>query len=292
MTSMADSPELSAALTESLRQSPLLRDLSAAQVRAVIGAARLRQVARDGFLFQQGDLASALHLLLAGRLRILQVTPEGQQVLLRVVTPGEVCGGIGLLENTTRWPAWAAPCRPSKPCPTSPQSTTSPCRTSSTSCAGNRIPGDKPVKITDAFLGEHATLYAQFNYLEQATPAAEALAIVQSLAAGLNATLASHAHLEDELLFTALDPYLGPMGPLAVMRMEHDQIEGLLERIPAAQDLRQAQGLLQQTVQLARSHFAKEEQVLYPIAEQALDQARLAELAVQWAERRGVYVAR
>lgn len=148
------------------------------------------------------------------------------------------------------------------------------------------------MKITDAFLGEHAVLYAQFDYLEQATPAAETLAIVQSLAAGLAATLASHAHLEDELLFTALDPYLGPMGPLAVMRMEHDQIEGLLGRIPAAQDLRQAQGLLQQTVQLARSHFAKEEQVLYPIAEQALDQGRLAELAVQWAERRGVYAAR
>lgn len=148
------------------------------------------------------------------------------------------------------------------------------------------------MKITDAFLGEHAILYAQFNYLEQATPAAETLAAVQSLAAGLAATLASHAHLEDELLFTALDPYLGPMGPLAVMRMEHDQIEGLLGQVPATQDLRLAQALLQQTLQLARSHFAKEEQVLYPIAEQALDQGRLAELAVQWAERRGVNVTR
>ena len=146
------------------------------------------------------------------------------------------------------------------------------------------------MKITDALLGEHAMLYAQFDYLAQATPAAESLAVVHSLAAGLTATLASHAHLEDELLFSALDPYLGPMGPLAVMRMEHDQIEGLLDRIPTTKELRQAQGLLQQALQVARGHFAKEEQVLFPIAEQALDQGRLAELGVQWAERRGVAI--
>lgn len=103
---MADSPKLSAALTESLQRSPLLHDLNAAQVRAVIGAARPRQLVRDGFLFQQGDPASALYLLLAGRLRILQVTPDGQRVLLRVINPGEVCGGIALLEDAA-YPASA-----------------------------------------------------------------------------------------------------------------------------------------------------------------------------------------
>lgn len=146
------------------------------------------------------------------------------------------------------------------------------------------------MKITTAFLGEHAMLYAQFDYLTQAAPAAESLAVVQSLAGGLSATLATHAHLEDELLFSALDPILGPMGPVAVMRMEHDQIEGLLDRIPAAADLRQAKSLLQQTLQVSRVHFSKEEQILFPLAEQVLDEDRLAELAVQWADRRRVTI--
>lgn len=146
------------------------------------------------------------------------------------------------------------------------------------------------MKITDAFLAEHAILYAQFDHLTQAGPAAESLAVIQGLAAGLTATLASHAHLEDELLFSALDAVLGPVGPVAVMRMEHDQIEGLLDRIPAAADLRQGQGLLQQTLQVARIHFAKEEQVLFPLAEQVLDQGRLTELAMRWAARRGVTI--
>lgn len=147
------------------------------------------------------------------------------------------------------------------------------------------------MKITDAFLAEHAMLYAQFDYLQQATPAAANLAVVHSQAATMTATLASHAHLEDELLFTALDAQMGPMGPVAVMRMEHDQIEALLEQVLAAQDLAAAQRLMQQTLQLARIHFAKEEQVLFPMAQQVLDERTLTQLAGQWAQRRGVPVS-
>ncbi len=144
------------------------------------------------------------------------------------------------------------------------------------------------MKITDAFLAEHAMLYAQFDYLQQATPAAANLAVVHSQAATMTATLASHAHLEDELLFAALDAQMGPMGPVAVMRMEHDQIEALLEQVLAAQELAAAQRLMQQTLQLARIHFAKEEQVLFPMAQQVLDERTLTQLAGQWAQRRGV----
>ncbi len=147
------------------------------------------------------------------------------------------------------------------------------------------------MKITDAFLAEHAMLYAQFDYLQQATPAAANLAVVHSQAATMTATLASHAHLEDELLFTALDAQMGPMGPVAVMRMEHDQIEALLEQVLAAQELAAAQRLMQQTLQLARIHFAKEEQVLFPMAQQVLDERTLTQLAGQWAQRRGVPVS-
>jgi len=60
------------------------------------------------------------------------------------------------------------------------------------------------VKITDAFLGEHAMLYTQFTHLEQAIPATEGLTVAQGLAAGLNTTLTGHAHLEDKLLLWSL----------------------------------------------------------------------------------------
>lgn len=56
------------------------------------------------------------------------------------------------------------------------------------------------MKVTDALLGEHAVFYAQFDYLEKTIPPAKDLALVKSQGAMLTAALASHAHLEDELL--------------------------------------------------------------------------------------------
>lgn len=146
------------------------------------------------------------------------------------------------------------------------------------------------MKITDALTGEHGVFYAQFDHLEQAVPAAEALAQVQDQAALLAAGLKPHAHLENELLFAALDPNMGPTGPVAVMRMEHEEIESTLARVQEARDLAEARELVLHAVQVARQHFAKEEQVLFPMAERMLGVEVLAHLGAQWAERRGVLV--
>ena len=147
------------------------------------------------------------------------------------------------------------------------------------------------MNIADALLGEHAVFYAQFNHLEQSIPAADTLAQVKSQGAMLAAALASHAQLEEELLFTTLEPHIGPMGPLAVMRLEHEKIEAGLERLPTVEELGQTQELLLQVVKVAREHFAKEERVLYPMATKALSAETLANLGAQWATRRAVALA-
>lgn len=110
--------------------------------------------------------------------------------------------------------------------------------------------------------------------------------LVKSQGAMLAVALASHANLEDELLFTTLESHLGPIGPLTVMRMEHDQIEGALERLPTVQNLAGARTLLLQVIKVAREHFAKEEQILYPLASRSLTIEALTGLGAQWAARR------
>jgi len=146
------------------------------------------------------------------------------------------------------------------------------------------------MKITDAFLGEHAVFYAQFNHLEQTVPNADSVAQVKNLGAMLTAALASHAQLEEELLFQNLESYIGPGGPLAVMRMEHNRIEENLARLPGLAAYEPACDILLQTLQVAREHFAKEEQILYPLAERTLGGGRLSELGEQWAEARKVFI--
>jgi hemerythrin-like domain-containing protein len=147
------------------------------------------------------------------------------------------------------------------------------------------------MKVTDALLGEQAVFYAQFDYLEKNIPSAKDLESVKNQGAMLTAALASHAHLEDELLFTALEAHVNPQfGPLAVMRMEHNEIEGSLERLQKVQDLLEAKNLLLHAVQTARAHFAKEEQALFPIAMQMLETNALNQLGAKWAETRKVSV--
>ena len=120
------------------------------------------------------------------------------------------------------------------------------------------------MKLLMPCLGEHAVFYALFMHMEQSIPAADTLSQVKSQGAMLAAALASHAHLEEDLLFKTLEPHIGSMGPLAVMRMEHDQIEGGWNACPPFGNWSRRENLLLQIVEVARGHFAKEEQVLYP----------------------------
>ncbi len=145
------------------------------------------------------------------------------------------------------------------------------------------------MKITQGLLGEHAVFYAQFSHMESTLPTAKNLDQVQVQSALLVAGLESHANLEDELLFISLESHLGTQGgPLAVMRAEHDEIRGSLSRLPQLQELEEARDLLLNTVAVARAHFCKEEQILYPMAEQVLGEERLKQLGSEWAKQRGV----
>ena len=146
------------------------------------------------------------------------------------------------------------------------------------------------MKITDAFLGEHGVFYALFKHLEQAIPAASQPDQVHMHAAMLASALATHAQLENDLLFSAMEPHVGPMGPLAVMRREHEEIEGTLAGLQEVQDTAEAQRMLLYAIRVARDRFAKEEQILYPMAEKALGAEPLSQLGAQWAEHRAVSV--
>ncbi len=148
-----------------------------------------------------------------------------------------------------------------------------------------------PIAITDALRGEHGVLYRLLDHLEREIAGASA-AQGRALGAFLGAALAAHAHLEDELLFTEVEGFLGAAaGPLVVMRHEHALIETGLERLQRAATAEEARANAEAVVETARSHFAKEEQILFPLAERFLGADRLAALGRRWAERSAVALA-
>ncbi len=147
------------------------------------------------------------------------------------------------------------------------------------------------MKLTDALLGEHGVFYALFDQIEAVTATATSVVQIQQATVALSAVVLSHANLEEELLFPALETHLGTTGPLAVMRTEHDDIKHALRQIEEAQDFDDGANCVARALSILRDHFQKEEEVLFSIARQTLDEETQIRLGKAWAEARRVTIA-
>ncbi|MDP6954023.1 MAG: hemerythrin domain-containing protein [Alphaproteobacteria bacterium] len=144
------------------------------------------------------------------------------------------------------------------------------------------------MELTDALLGEHAVIYELFDQLRETVRNSNDIADIRRACATVEKVILSHARIEDELLFPSLEPHLGPMGPLAVMRAEHQEIDESLEALRSETDVAALKGAIGQFLALAAGHFQKEEMVLFGMTRQCLDESKLQELGQEWGTRRSV----
>ena len=133
----------------------------------------------------------------------------------------------------------------------------------------------------------------------------DALPVLARIGRMMETQLALHAKKEDDALFPALEAIVGAQdGPTSVMRTEHKEIHGqgellrktlhelnevehpkieaggaklreLAARGGAADSLR---ANCEEIINLLDMHFGKEEQILFPMAENILDDAAMADV--------------
>jgi len=70
----------------------LFKGLPEREAEGVLAEARLRKVAGGGSVFAQGAPALRFYMLVEGRLKIVQTSPEGQQIIAHWVAPGQFFG--------------------------------------------------------------------------------------------------------------------------------------------------------------------------------------------------------
>ncbi len=84
-----------------------------------------------------------------------------------------------------------------------------------------------------------------------------------------------HLRREEEILFPAFEERTGmTTGPTAVMRMEHEQMRAVLDDMAAAVRNRDTDSYLgesETSMILTQQHNMKEEQILYGMSDQVLD---------------------
>jgi hemerythrin-like domain-containing protein len=85
--------------------------------------------------------------------------------------------------------------------------------------------------------------------------------------------------MEEDKLFPTLVSAGGPAGPVQMMRMEHAQMNTLIEQMAVTlthQDAQGYGGLSETLLIVMQQHNLKEEQMLYPIADHFLASQREA----------------
>jgi CRP-like cAMP-binding protein len=75
----------------------LFASLDTTALHEVKTAARTKQIEAGSTFFREGDAAVAFFVLTDGSVKLTQIAPEGHQVVLRLVGPGDAFGGVAAL---------------------------------------------------------------------------------------------------------------------------------------------------------------------------------------------------
>ncbi len=71
-----------------VRKLSLFAKMSDDELDKLVSYATIKRVPPGEAIFEQGDDAVLFYLLLHGRLKVNQITPDGQQIIVRMVHPG------------------------------------------------------------------------------------------------------------------------------------------------------------------------------------------------------------
>jgi CRP-like cAMP-binding protein len=82
---------------------PIFTGMEESALDKLLSDAVQRNVPKGAKVFEQGEKAKLFYLLLQGRLKVMQVTADGQQLIVRVVHPGDLFG-FALAIGRTEYP--------------------------------------------------------------------------------------------------------------------------------------------------------------------------------------------
>lgn len=85
-----------------LHKVPLLSGLDPKVLAEVAAALHIRTVTRGQYVLHKGTMGDCLLFLLSGRLQAIDVTEEGREVGLSIITPGEYFGELSIIDDLPR----------------------------------------------------------------------------------------------------------------------------------------------------------------------------------------------
>ncbi|MEX0783428.1 MAG: Crp/Fnr family transcriptional regulator [Dehalococcoidia bacterium] len=85
-----------------IRNVPLLARLASEDVRSLAQRGRVRNYGSGSVLFHYGDAGDSLHVVVEGRIRVVVVSPTGEEATVAYVGPGDCFGEFSVFDGRPR----------------------------------------------------------------------------------------------------------------------------------------------------------------------------------------------
>lgn len=85
-----------------LRQVPLFRSLRAEDSRHIAALLQRQNLRKGDSLFREGEEGHSLYMITAGKIKIIRHSQSGDEVILAVLSAGDFCGEMSLLDGLPR----------------------------------------------------------------------------------------------------------------------------------------------------------------------------------------------
>src|SRR6266478_7517265 len=92
-------PMTAEARAQALKSNAVFANLPAREIDALAGATREDPCRARDYVFLEGDPAEALCIVKSGRVRIVRHSRTGKDVVLELLGPGEIFGGVAAIEK-------------------------------------------------------------------------------------------------------------------------------------------------------------------------------------------------
>ena len=89
-------------MDDALMQAPLFSALDAEAAAALRASMTEKRVPRSGIIFSEGGPGDRMYVVLDGKVKLGQTSPDGRESLLAVLGPGEVFGELSLFDPGPR----------------------------------------------------------------------------------------------------------------------------------------------------------------------------------------------
>src|SRR5205085_11585996 len=88
--------------THLFRKYALFAELDDRELAAIAAVAKTRRYAKDDVVFHADESGDVFCLIKEGRVKVTMISPEGKEIILSMIGPGEFFGEMSLIDNEPR----------------------------------------------------------------------------------------------------------------------------------------------------------------------------------------------